>query len=316
MKKFLFIIILSLSSVIIHSQNHCPGIPAVTYAGRIYNTVKIGDRCWLKENINAGIITGSNLSQGNNGTLEKYCYNNDTNNCNLYGGLYQWNEAMKYQTTAGAQGICPDGWHIPTAAELKSLADTVQNDGNSLKAAGQGAGGGAGTNISGFTALLAGYRGVDGYTVYSGAHTRFWSSDEAAAGSANFLHLYFNLPNIGTGSGDKESGYSVRCVFNNKLTTVSEDKDPELPGEFILYQNFPNPFNPSTTIRYSLRHAGNVTITVYDLTGREAALIADEFRQPGTYSVEFNGSKLSSGIYYYIMRSGNFSQARKFVLVK
>jgi len=99
-------------------------------------------------------------NQTNSGIIEKYCYNNDTNNCNTYCGLYQWNEAMQYVTTPSAQGICPNGWHIPTKAEFEKLANTVDNDGNALKAIGQGTGSGAGTDTSGFSALLAGSRNL------------------------------------------------------------------------------------------------------------------------------------------------------------
>ena len=72
--------------------------------------------------------------------------------------MYQWNEAMQYDTTQGVQGICPPGWHIPTMAEFETLSLTVGGDGNALKANGQGAGWGAGTNTSGFSARLAGFR--------------------------------------------------------------------------------------------------------------------------------------------------------------
>ena len=61
-----------------------------------------------------GTMINGISNQTNNDTLEKYCYNDDTANCSIYGGLYQWNEAMQYVTTSGAQGICPTGWHIPT----------------------------------------------------------------------------------------------------------------------------------------------------------------------------------------------------------
>ena len=72
-----------------------------------------------------------NQNAANNGVIEKYCYNDDPNNCNTYGGLYQWNEAMQYVTTQGAQGICPSGWHIPTYAKLQTLKTAVvDNNGN------------------------------------------------------------------------------------------------------------------------------------------------------------------------------------------
>ncbi len=58
---------------------------------------------------------------GFNGIIEKYCYDDNTSNCDTYGGLYQWEEMMQYVTTPGAQGICPDGWHLPTDEEFKTM---------------------------------------------------------------------------------------------------------------------------------------------------------------------------------------------------
>jgi uncharacterized protein (TIGR02145 family) len=81
-------------------------------------------------------------------------------------------------TNEGTQGICPDGWHIPTLAEFETLKATVNNDGNALKAIGQGTGDGAGTNTSGFSALLTGLRSVYGDFNGLGFTTDFWSSTE------------------------------------------------------------------------------------------------------------------------------------------
>ena len=116
----------------------CPGTPTLVYGNTVYNTVKIGSQCWLKENLNVGVMIDSAANPSSNGVIEKYCYRNDTTNCVKYGGLYQWDEAMAYSTTSGVQGICPSGWHIPTEGECAFLATTVGNDGNALKAIGQG----------------------------------------------------------------------------------------------------------------------------------------------------------------------------------
>jgi uncharacterized protein (TIGR02145 family) len=119
------------------------GTNIITYAGQTYNTVLIGSQCWLKENLNLGTRIDGSSDQTNNSTIEKYCYDDNDANCTTYGGLYQWNEAMQYVTTAGTQGICPTGWHIPTYAEFQTLVTAVSNDGNALKAIGQGGGSGA-----------------------------------------------------------------------------------------------------------------------------------------------------------------------------
>ena len=147
--------------IIAENLNVCPGIPTVEYEGKIYHTVQIGTQCWLRENLDIGTMILGIQDQSNNGLIEKSCYNNNPNNCNTFGGLYQWYEAMQYDTTTGSRGICPPGWHIPTLYEFWTLRNAVWwfGMGNALKAVGQGSGDGAGTNTSGFSALLAGMRG-------------------------------------------------------------------------------------------------------------------------------------------------------------
>ena len=86
--------------------------------------------------------------------------------------------------------------------------------------------------------------------------------------------------------------------------------------EFRLSQNYPNPFNPTTTIDFSLPVAGNVTLKVYNTLGQEVATLVDGFRTAQSYKVEFNGSSLASGVYYYQLQSDNFSQTKKMILVK
>ncbi|GBD86851.1 fibrobacter succinogenes major domain (Fib_succ_major) [bacterium BMS3Abin03] len=151
-----------------------------------------------------------------NGIIEKYCYDDDPANCDTYGGLYQWNETMQYitpdSTTPGVQGICPPGWHIPTLDEFTTLSDAVGGDGNALKEIGQGTGGGAGTNTSGFSALLAGTRFNNGYFNRIGNNAFFWGSTEYYSGGANDLYFYGDGSYIYFGYGYKEDGFSVRCV--------------------------------------------------------------------------------------------------------
>ena len=75
----------------------------------------------MAENLRVGEMINSADEQIDNDTIEKYCMQNDTNNCSIYGGLYQWDELMSYTTTEGIQGICPDGWHIPSDQEIMEL---------------------------------------------------------------------------------------------------------------------------------------------------------------------------------------------------
>jgi hypothetical protein len=104
-------------------------------------------------------------------------------------------------------------------------------------------------------------------------------------------------------------------VFTSS-TTDTGGGGGALPKEFSLSQNYPNPFNPSTRIEYSLPYGTAVRITVYDLLGREVARPMDGPQTAGTHFVQFSGSGLPSGVYFYILLSGPFSEVRKMVLLK
>ncbi|MFA6596726.1 MAG: FISUMP domain-containing protein [Ignavibacteriaceae bacterium] len=183
---------------------------SITYEGKVYHTIKIGTQTWLKENLDVGTMIQGTANPSNNGVIEKYCYGNDTANCSKYGGLYQWSEAMAYDTIEGTKGICPTGWHIPTKAEFDTLVTAVQYNGNSLKAVGQGTGDSVGTNTSGFSALFAGYRSVDGSLITLGSSTVFWSSTEDRGAYAYGFALWDYSSS--TSYDRKEFGSSIRCI--------------------------------------------------------------------------------------------------------
>ena len=197
-------------------SNPLTPVPAsITYAGKTYNTVQIGNQIWLKENLNVGTMinsTAGGFQQTNSYIIEKYCYDNNPANCDTFGGLYEWPEAMQYVTTPGTQGICPTGWHIPTRAEFEALKAAVNNDSKSLKSIGQGTGSGVGTNTSGFSALLSGYRDTGSSLSGLGYATHFWSSSEFSSNDAVSLGLSYDDSLIGLPNYLKEYGNSIRCV--------------------------------------------------------------------------------------------------------
>jgi hypothetical protein len=98
---------------------------------------------------------------------------------------------------------------------------------------------------------------------------------------------------------------------------VSAINDKQLsPSSFSLSQNYPNPFNPSTSIKFSVPQKGNVTLKVFDLMGREVAVLINGEKETGNYETSFDASKLSSGVYFYELRAAGFSQSKKMIVIK
>ena len=115
------------------------------------------------------------------------------------------------------------------------------------------------------------------------------------------------LPGFMPDMGAYESPLSVSGI---------QDYLSMVPKEYTLQQNFPNPFNPTTTIRYKIPARGFVTLKVYDVLGNEIATLVDEEKQAGSYGVEFNASTLSSSVYLYQLQAGDFVQTKKMLLLK
>jgi hypothetical protein len=103
---------------------------------------------------------------------------------------------------------------------------------------------------------------------------------------------------------------------NFEYFDLSSEVNVGVPSEFAISQNYPNPFNPSTKIDYDIATDGNVAIVLYDMSGREVAKLVNEFKTAGYYTVNFNASNLSSGMYFYRINASNFAQTKKMVLVK
>lgn len=106
----------------------------------------------------------------------------------------------------------------------------------------------------------------------------------------------------------------ITAWLTNGMTDVAEN--PGVPVTFELGQNYPNPFNPTTAIDYSVGQTGPVSLKVYDLLGREVATLFNGERRMGSYTTEFDGTNLASGVYIYRLQSGTYSASRKLVLMK
>lgn len=111
--------------------------------------------------------------------------------------------------------------------------------------------------------------------------------------------------------------YDPKNVDYSKGVPTSLDDDSDVPTDFVLEQNYPNPFNPSTTVSFSLPSAQQVSLMVYDITGRQVATLMNNERRPaGQNSAVFNAAGLSSGVYFYILQAGNTSLTQKMTLIK
>jgi hypothetical protein len=100
------------------------------------------------------------------------------------------------------------------------------------------------------------------------------------------------------------------------VTGVDENLIDLSPNSFKLYANYPNPFNPSTKIRYAIPVAAFTVLKVYSITGKEVATLINEEKTPGVYEVNFNAANLSSGIYFYKLQAGSFTDVKEMVLMK
>ncbi len=112
------------------------------------------------------------------------------------------------------------------------------------------------------------------------------------------------------------SGSSYIVEINGILTGVKETGNEITALKFMLSQNYPNPFNPGTIIKYSVPYETKIELKIYDMLGRLAAVLVNERKQPGEYEAEFNANGLSSGIYFYQIRGGDFVETKKMLLVK
>lgn len=117
----------------------------------------------------------------------------------------------------------------------------------------------------------------------------------------------------GTGGLSKFASGDLK---ENRGSNKTLETSKTIPDAFQLSQNYPNPFNPTTVINYSLPVAEKVVIKIYDVLGREIAGLVNEFKQAGEYSVTFDASNLSSGVYFYRINAGKFSQTKKLILAK
>jgi hypothetical protein len=129
---------------------------------------------------------------------------------------------------------------------------------------------------------------------------------------------YALYPALGTIRNDIGAyGGPLARILSNLLIGIKQS-GTNIPGSFMLHQNYPNPFNPATKIRFNLPENSNgiVQLIIYDILGREISVLVNSILSPGTYEVVWNASGFSSGVYFYTLRTGDYSETKKMVLTK
>jgi photosystem II stability/assembly factor-like uncharacterized protein len=248
-------------------------------------------------------------------TNSLYCTSADT--CYLAGGY-----ALK--TTNG--GITWDRMSTPSIADWSSVFFTSATNGvivggsNSSGSIIRTTDGGASWNtVYSAPAFLSSVYFIDASTGYAvgGGGIILRTTDEGATWDPqtsppthelNWVH--FPLANIGYAVGN-----SGTIVKYNGPASVSNDQN-SLPMLFVLGQNYPNPFNPSTTIKFELPRVSHVSLTVYDILGRQVSVLVNERREAGVHEVKFDGSNLASGVYFYRLQAGTFVETKKLLLLQ
>lgn len=130
----------------------------------------------------------------------------------------------------------------------------------------------------------------------------------------NAFTRYYWRVSASNEKGTSEFSTSASFVTGDQITAVSEIK--KVPVKFKLFQNYPNPFNPSTNIMYFISQATIVTLDVYDILGRNVQSLVNSKQSPGQYTVTFDASNLSSGIYFYRLVAGSFVDVKQILLMK
>ena len=219
----------------------CPSATTVTdYDGNTYNTVLLGEQCWMKENLRTThYANGVSIplgTSGNSTTAYRYYPDNNSYNVSIYGYLYNWPAVMhgtasSTNNPSGVQGICPVGWHVPSDAEwtqlenyvssqcpfvcvnnisyiAKALASTtgwISNTNTNSCAVGNNPNA---NNSTGFSALPA--AGINGGNL--GYETSFWSATESASNNAHVRFLWYGYADVEGLTPYKDAGNSVRCL--------------------------------------------------------------------------------------------------------
>jgi hypothetical protein len=193
--------------------------------------------------------------------------------------------------------------------------------------------GGGGGDSSGVSGRVLGRLGTAGtLTPLSGASVRLTSAGEDVNILTDADGAYELFVPVGSysmsvsasgyrtleagGIGVDEDGLTLSAVLWGVVTDVADEKKEQLPTSYTLFEAYPNPFNPSTTIRYALPQDSRVSLAVFNMLGQPIQELVDEYQGAGYYDVRFDGTELTSGVYFSRLQANDFVATRRLVLMK
>lgn len=309
--------------------------------GNGYSKVEIGSQIWMGENLKTtsfsngdlipliGSANGSDTEWTNTSGPARTIFRGNTANVDHFGFLYN------FYVVEDERGVCPEGWRIPSENDWKTLESELGMPSGDLDRDGWA---GAGQNVAGKLKSLDtnhwnspnegatneyNFSWVAGSTRYAygafenagslKAFGSLWSADETDDNNAFRRLVRFDRTDIRRNIMDKNSGLGIRCVTDFML---SDEQETSIPGIIMLDQNYPNPFNPQTVITFQLPQAKKIKLTVFDMLGRQVAVLADDQYPAGQHHVSFDARTLASGVYIYRLESDEIVLSKRMTLIK
>ena len=218
------------------------------------------------------------------------------------GTLYDY-ATIKYNSAGVQQWVARYNGPANSVDKARSLA--IDGSGNVYVT---GASTGSGTGYD-YATVKYNSAGVQQWTArYNGQGNSY---DEAYSLAVDGLGNVY-VTGQSTGSGTSNDYATIKYSQTTGITPISN----EIPERFSLSQNFPNPFNPATIIRFDIQKHGLVSLKVYDILGRVLSTLTNESLQPGTYEADFDASGITSGVYFYRLEANGFSDVKRMVLLK
>lgn len=335
MKYLLSLIALIIFLTTVNAQFTCGDLLFDIRDGQYYQTVQIGQQCWMAENLNVGIFT--NDSQTDNGVIEKYCYNHISDSCEIYGGLYEWDEMMAYGSSDSAmigstQGICPSGWHVPTHNEWTTLERAVctsstcitdfpydyttwgnlgTDEGGKLKETGTSQWifpNTDATNSTYFKGLPSGMRSYD--LTFGSLHLRgyFWSSTEYYSNNAWFRCLHYNYSTISRHYYIKDYAHSIRCI---KDTNTSNSLSNYISEPYITLI-YPNPNCGEFNIKIKSEVKCEFCVEISNIKGQ--TIVRKIYNPTNNIFDLLDISEYPKGVYFVKITSNKITKTEKVIV--